>query len=574
MTNRAMEETFESLRPDPATAARYRAEGWWRDETFLDDLRRAAAQVPERPAIVNWRSAEGRAVIVTFGELAERVDGFAAGLWGLGVRREVVAFQLPDWWETVALTLACWRIGAVGMPLALRFGPGEVARRLAATGAGVYVTVDTFQGTGYAAGVARLADELPALRHRVVIGDAAATGALNFDECLRGDGRVPPEAVSLEPDDAAMVVFSSGTTGTAKGVVHSANTVYAAVSRPRPVAAPGSSGRPVPVLTPLNHGVGLRNVLRSVMGRTTALCADVWDAGQWLDLLSEYQAGPFGAPRARLQDLAEEQRRRPRALPAWEAVCSFAAQPSRHLVRLVREELAKRVLNAWGSSESPACACTSVDDPPDWAAHSMGRPRPGVELRLSPAPDHHLPESREPQVSTVEVRSPSNCLGSFARDSGRLTWRPADTDGWYATGDLVRPDGRGGLAYVGRAADRISGVTSHMVPVHDVEEELRDHPAVAEAVLVGYPDAQHGELPCAVIVPADGQVPDVDELRGHLAGRGMAEWCWPTRAEVLAELPRNDLGKVRKDLLRSWLIGEHPLPGSTPAAAERAARRS
>ncbi|MFJ9446961.1 hypothetical protein ACIRRH_34685 [Kitasatospora sp. NPDC101235] len=170
----------------------------------------------------------------------------------------------------------------------------------------------------------------------------------------------------------------------------------------------------------------------------------------------------------------------------------------------------------------------------------------GIELRMAPA-------TGADQASPVDLRSPSTCLGTFDRDTGRLLWRAADTGGWYATGDLMRPDGEGGLRYAGRASDRISGTTQLMIPVLDVEAELREHPAIADVALVGYP-AEHGDLPCAVVVPAGEHVPDLAELHTWLAGRGMTDWYWPTRVEMVPRFPRNELGKVRKNVLRAWLI--------------------
>ncbi|MFI2613072.1 AMP-binding protein [Kitasatospora sp. NPDC018619] len=550
-----MTDLFEQLRPLPEAAARYREQGWWREETFLDDLSDAAARTPDRRVIVSRRADREQAITLTFAELAERVESFAGGLHALGVRPgEVVAFQLPDWWETAALTLACWRAGAVTMPISLRFGWREIGRMLASTRAVVLVTADRVPGREHTDALARLAGGLPTLRHRVVVGDAAATGALDFDASLRNAPPTAPRDAALGPDEAATVLFSSGTTGSATAVVHSLNTLHAAARRPL-VVPPPAPGRPFPVLTPLSHGAGLRNgVLRPLVHRACALYCDEWDDGRWLDLFSTYRTGALIAPPAMLESLALEQRRRPRDLPDWEAVAAMAATPSRDLVALLRETLSRGVVNCLGSTEAGAMTATGPADPPERASRSVGSPLPGIELRMEPAPGHDQP-------SPVDLRGPSTCLGTFDRDTGRLLWRAADTDGWYATGDLLRPDGEGGLVYAGRAADRISGSTQLMIPVLDVEAELREHPAITDVVLVGYP-AEHGDLPCAVIVPADGPSPSLDDLHTWLAGRGMTDWYWPTRIETVHRFPRNELGKVRKNVLRAWLTGEQDLPGT------------
>ena len=147
----------------------------------------------------------------------------------------------------------------------------------------------------------------------------------------------------------------------------------------------------------------------------------------------------------------------------------------------------------------------------------------------------------------------------MGRDSGTLTVIAEHDDGWYDTGDLAVPDGRGGIRLTGRAADRISGAGAAMIPVSDVESELLKNPAVEDVALVDYTDKKDAELPCAVIVPETEPPIILDELRKYLTDQGSTEWYLPTRVEYVEALPRNDNGKVRKELLRRWLVGEASL---------------
>ncbi|MFE4973107.1 AMP-binding protein [Kitasatospora sp. NPDC056651] len=164
-----MPELFDAMRPPPAAAAHHRARGWWRDGTFLDDLRDAVEQVPDQRVLISHRADDDRTTTLTVTDLADRVERSAAALHGIGVRPgEVVAFQLPDRWEPAVLTLACWRVGAVTMPVSLRFGRREVGRMLASTAAVLLVTTDRDPGPEHIEALARLADGLPALRHHAV----------------------------------------------------------------------------------------------------------------------------------------------------------------------------------------------------------------------------------------------------------------------------------------------------------------------------------------------------------------------------------------------------------------------
>jgi cyclohexanecarboxylate-CoA ligase len=149
------------------------------------------------------------------------------------------------------------------------------------------------------------------------------------------------------------------------------------------------------------------------------------------------------------------------------------------------------------------------------------------------------------------------CLATVGRDTGKVVVMADPNDGWYDTGDLAVPDGRGGFTLMGRVADRIGGV--FMIPAHDVESGLLGHAGVTDVVLVGYPDDNAGELACAVVVPATSPPVTLDELRKYLIALGMTERYLPSRLELVETLPRNGNGKVRKELLRRWVRGEAAL---------------
>ncbi|MCW2876574.1 MAG: putative + SALICYL-S-ArCP [Sphaerisporangium sp.] len=588
-----MRDLVTSQRATTTRAERYYAEGWWRRDSFVDDLRAVASATPGRTAFVNWRREEGREVIVTFGELATYVDRLSAGLRGFGVcPGDAVAFQLPNWWETAALTLACLHAGAVAVPMMMTLGPREMERILSGTDARVCVVVDHWDASRPARLLADLGTRLPGLHHRVVIGDARTTGAAPFTDLLGPavpdegptgrtarppPGRTSDDRVPGGCDDVSLVLFTSGTTGEVKGVLHTPNTLYAS-ARPRRNAL-----RDVPdprIGTPANltHGLGMRtNVLIPMVTGCTSVFADTRDPETWLDLLVRHHVTHFlGAPEM-LSGLVTAQRRRRRPLPHLRVVTSTGAPLPASVVGQVQEFLCPRLLNGFGMTEIGGLTVTAVDDPPDWPGYSIGRPTPGREIRLLPdttepaterdprteaanpgdlaeSPTCDRPtEAADGSVFRLHVRSPSVCVGTFELRGRRLTWDPDATDGWYDTGDLVSEDGRGGLRYLSRVADRIG--SPQPIPVLEVEDELLGHPAVADVAIVGYQNTDCKEIVCAVVVP-DGTPPTLDGLRDHLLQRGMTEWYLPTRLECVDALPRNELGKVRKKELRDHL--NHP----------------
>lgn len=147
----------------------------------------------------------------------------------------------------------------------------------------------------------------------------------------------------------------------------------------------------------------------------------------------------------------------------------------------------------------------------------------------------------------MSIRGASVCLATMGRDGDDATVLADREDGWYDTGDLAIPDGRGSVRLIGRAADRIGGV--FMIPAADVEDALRQHPDILDAALVGY--GPGNQLPCTVIVSS--RPPALEEVRTYLDGINMTSWYQSQRLELIDQLPRNPTGKVDKHYLRAWL---------------------
>lgn len=205
--------------------------------------------------------------------------------------------------------------------------------------------------------------------------------------------------------------------------------------------------------------------------------------------------------------------------------------------------LGRPLLSVWAMTEGGRANTTDAD-PRDWAAHSIGAPPPGTELGLRPQRPGAPIDERRP--GTLVMRGASVGLATQDRDGGEPHVLADHDDGWYDTGDLAVPDGRGGFRLMGRVADRVGG--AFMIPVADVEDVLRRHPRIVDVAVVGHRDGTEG---CAVVV-AGGPV-DLTEVHRHLHETGMTEWYWPTRLERVEELPRNAMGKVEKAVLRAWM---------------------
>jgi cyclohexanecarboxylate-CoA ligase len=457
------------LRAESELLLEYRAGGVWRDSGPLADLRRWRSEAPEATAIIAEETGSTR-VRMTFAEYARAVDRFAGALRELGVRRgDVVAVQLPSRWQVPVLMLACLRIGAIFAPIMTTIRPREVERVLHRLEAPVCVTIDRWDGFAHAGALAEMSGRLPRLRHRVVLGDVSARrGEASFAETFgdaAGQGSAPLAVgpADEDPDRAALVLFTSGTSGEPKGVVHSMNTLYAGAA---PVVSEEGLGQRDRFFTsaPLTHIFGtIYGTLMPLLTGGAAVIRDAWEPAKVLALLAESRVTVFAGAPVFLARLLSAAQQRPPASLALRMVFSGATTVPRRLVTETHQVLGVPLRTLWGMTEVAGHTWTRKDDPEQWGAHSDGRPGPGVQISLRAETDI----TRE-QPGRLFVRGGGVCLATFGRDSGELRVLADHDDGWYDTGDLAIADGRGGIRLMGRVGDRIGG--TFMIPKSGVPE--------------------------------------------------------------------------------------------------------
>jgi cyclohexanecarboxylate-CoA ligase len=541
-----------SIRPSEEALRRYHATGEWRTETVVEDVFRWAERTPEGTAIIA-SGERGGLVTLTYRELAGWVDRFAATLADLGVEaRDVVSIQLPNCWQALALALACWRRGAVLASMMTTIRSRELERMLARVEASVFITTDVWEGYERAAAVAEMAHRLPALRHRVVLGEVVEGGEIDFVQFFQEQAHPAPAISATDPDAVAQVLYTSGTTGEPKAVLRTLNNLYAQLA-PK---LPGRDGTKLRRYTPqsLMHALGLWSVSLSLITGGTALLVDRWEPRRIARLLAETVMEQVILVPTFASELLAVVRDDGIRLPQLRELTAGGTAVSAELVAETAEILGVPLLAQWGMTEG-GLLLTSPEDPRDWAARSIGRPGTGTDTELRPA-DADAPVS-EKNPGRLMIRGGSVCLGTVGRDSGTLRMVAQHDEGWYDTGDLAVPDGRGGYQLAGRAADRIGG--AFMIPIADVEDALSAHPSIIDVAVVGHRDNLEG---CAVLVSAAAVT--LDDVRSYLSGLGMTEWYWPTRVERVGALPRNHMGKVEKARLRAWLAGEAAMQSPLP----------
>jgi cyclohexanecarboxylate-CoA ligase len=544
---------WDTLAPaGPQQAAEYRAAGWWRDETFLDDLARWAQVRPDHSAIIGYEDGQ-LARTVTYAELATLVARFAGALAELGVGHgDVVVLYLPNRWIVAPLYLACARLGAVAAPTLPALAGRELAHILTVSRAKVCITIDSFDNIDYDMRLAQVAP--PTLEHRVVVGDASRTGAIEFEEFfVRTHWEDHPVTeVPAGADDPVLLVFTSGTTGQPKGVVHSQNTIFAS-SQSLSVPYGLTAADVVSIPQYLTHvAAAVHAVFAPIFLGATCVTHDTNDdMDLMLDMVAEHQVTHLHAAPWYMARLLAAQRARPRQVSSLRVLSSSSAPISAQMVAQAREVLELPLFAVWGMTETGGCTTTGPDDPPDWAAHSDGRPMPWMQVRIA-AED-------ESGSGRLLVRGASLCQGYLGQAAAFAAC--VDADGWFDTGDMARDDGRGGIRITGRRADLITRATGAKVPASEIETILMRHPAVGEVVLIGYPDRAipGSDQVCAVVVPA-GLPPTLADLTSYLEREQVTLENWPDRIEIVTALPKNSLGKILRTQLRQEIEGRPAQP--------------
>jgi cyclohexanecarboxylate-CoA ligase len=522
--------------------------GFWRDRVLLDDLDGWTARAPDRIAVVDHNSQTGERTALTFAELGHRADQLAAGLLRLGIKRgDVVSYQSPNWWQFVALHLAVLRVGAISNPLMPIFRERELRFMLRTAESRLLVVPRRFRGFDHGAMAEALRLELPALENVLVVGGEGDTA---FEKLLEGPGAAHTEQARAQlaerrpkPDDVIQLLYTSGTTGEPKGVMHTSNTLFSALL---PMAQRFSLGTSDAVLmaSPIAHQTGfIYGMMLPIHVGCKTVFQDMWDAKRAFDLIgAEGVTFTMGATPF-LSDLTNEAERRQRQPESLRVFVSAGAPIPRTLVRRANVALDARIISAWGMTENGAATTTLADDAPEKTFETDGCAIAGMEVRVVDEAGHPLPPDRE---GRLQIRGASNFVGYLKHPE----WYGTDADGWFDTGDLARLDADGYVRITGRSKDIIIRGGEN-VPVVEVEQLIYQHPAILEVAVVAMPDPRLGERACAFVTLREGATLTLRDLTEFLEQRKLARNYWPERLEVLPSLPKTPSGKIQKVALRT-----------------------
>jgi acetyl-CoA synthetase len=524
--------------------------------------RHAAGERKDHIAL-RWLGRDGAIQDFSFARLSRLSNRFANVLQGLGVgageRVYVLTGRIP---ELYVAALGAWKQRCVVCTLFSAFGPEPIRARMALGDARVLVTTPTL----FQRKIVPILSQLPRLRHVLIVrgpqDDAAAAGTLDFGELLaKADEHF--EIGPTGPEDPALLHFTSGTTGTPKGAVHvhQAVVTHHATGKlvldlhPEDVfwctADPGwVTGTSYGIIAPLSNGV------------TSIVDEADFDADRWYRILEQYKVSVwYTAPTAirmlmktGLAPLAG------RKLPSLRYLASVGEPLNPEAVRWGVTAFGLPFHDNWWQTETGGIMIANFPAL-DVRPGSMGKPVPGIEAAVV---RHKSDDSADGSVSLIEE---PGVEGELALRSGWPSmfreylneperYRKCFADGWYLTGDLARRDADGYYWFVGRKDDVIK-TSGHLIGPFEVESVLMEHPAVAEAGVIGKPDPVALEVVKAFVALKSGYTPS-DALRKDImahARKRLGAVVAPKEIDFQQSLPKTRSGKIMRRLLKARELG-------------------
>lgn len=477
---------------------------------------------------------------VTAAAIFEEAEALSNAFSSLGLRRnDVISFQLPNWKETAVVNLAAAMCGLVVNPIVPIYREAEVQQMLLDSRSKLLIIPATFRNFDFPQMVKRLRNDLPDLHHVMVVR-GPDEGALSYDELVAGGRGRPGISDFLEPTQVKLRLYTSGTTGRAKAVLHSQQTLdrfIHACATHWELKASEPVLMPSPVTHITGYGFGLE---MPFLANTVTVFMDQWNAAAAIDLIEGHEVVATVSATPFLAELLESAVERETALVSLRIFGCGGAPVPPDLIRRANAQFHRRpAFRVFGCSELPMITLGRWDGG-EPAACTDGRPV-DYGIKIVGADGAQAAVGLEGEVW---ARGPAMFLGYADAEQ---TAQAMTVDGWYKTGDIGVLSESGDLTITGRKKDLIIRGGEN-ISAKEVEDALLFHPLVKEAAVVAMPHERLGEGVCAFVV-LRGQVA-IAELKEFVLGQGLARQKCPERFEIIESLPKTASGKIRKDVLR------------------------
>lgn len=534
-------ERFERYRQPAPLREQWLRQGLTSTAIVGPTLYSRLAQYPGNPAVVD---ADVR---LTNGELAVRSARLAGALKAAGVEQgDVVSWQVPNWWEALAVALAVWRLGAVNNPVLMIYREHELRQIIADLEPKVVVAPREFRRFAHHEMLDSVLAEIghePALRIGVR-GDG--DGWKDFGELVEAGQPVPVET-AIEADDPCVVAYTSGTTAGAKGVVIDSTSLLAETRQMREtwgLSWPDVSFMPAPLAHLTGVTVGL--TVPFTAGCSVVLM-DSWRPDEAVPTMEREGCTISSGTPIFLEEIVRgyEEAGIERSSLRQYSVGGQAVVPT-----LIERAQAVGIgaFRCYGMTEHLSTTIANASNSMETRRDTDGPVGPGSEISCVDEEGAVLPQG---VPGEIRVRGPERMMGYVnpAHNEGVLD----EAEGWFSTGDVGFVDDDGNVHISGRIKDIINR-GGEKFSAREMEDMICRHPDIRQAAVVPAPDARYGEVPAAFLVLAEGaREPGPDELAAFVQGQGLAKQKTPISWQALEALPSTPFGKVKKQELLKLL---------------------
>jgi cyclohexanecarboxylate-CoA ligase len=517
--------------------------GLWPNRTLDSYLDAVASSSPQRLAVVDARTR------MSYAQLAGAAQRCAAALRRAGTQRgDVVSVQLPNWSEFLVVALGVAQIGAVLNPLSAILRENELRRMLLLCSPKAVIFAERFRGRDYVAEYSSWLPEIESVTAVVVVdGEPGSSHPwMAWPEFLDSCGDLrPDDGRRPSARDVAEVIFTSGTSGEPKGVMHTSNTLAScaqAVVRHQPITAQDV------MLMPATFGhqtAYIWGVWMTLVAGCTVVLQESWSTSEFFRLVEQEGVTMVKGSTPYLVDVvASLDERAERAVATLTTFFLGGAPIPRQLAAEVERRGLFRLSPCWGMSENGPVTATWPPDASELARATDGHPYPGMEVQVR-SPDGSAIFDAE---GDLFVRGPFNFAGYLQGEA--FTRQFLGADGWLDTGDraICQQDGSA-LRITGRRKDLIVRGGEN-VPVVELEHLIAQHPDVAAVALVGVPDQRLGERACAVVEPRPGSSLTLASIVEFLDRMKVTKQYFPEAIVVIESMPRTVSGKIKKHELK------------------------
>lgn len=506
-------------------------------ETLLEAWQKQVELRPDKSAILDSHGSS-----LTYAEADRQAQILASYLYSKGVRAgTIIACQLPGWAEFLPIYVAALKLGAIFNPIPPNLRAYELSRMLCGTQ--ILFVPRSYRNFTYCEMADDMTQKYPRLSDRIAV-DKFSEGSrlMTMGQILEEEKDLPLPPVRRGWNDAAAILFTSGSEGRPKGVVFSHGNILAAERAFTDFFHIDEHDRMF-MPAPLAHAIGFHHgISMSFITGGTCVVQDKFEAEKALELMSAHKATLSMATTAFLHDLLKVLKERSFDLSTLRFFLSGGSAPNYSLVAEAKRK-GIEVLNVYGSSESVPHMGTPPEATEEQKARQALFPMPGIEVRLVNESGKDVAPGEEGEELS---RSAAVFMGYLQKD-GQI--ENVLEGGWYRSGDLCRQLPDGSYSVTGRRKDIIIRGGEN-ISAQEVENILLRHEKISEACVVPLPDPRLQERVCAYVVLKDGeQNLSLEDLREHFSRLQIAALKCPEHIEIVETLPRTESGKINKSAL-------------------------